>query len=54
MPDWLQDTIVAIYFIASIVLFVAISGEVLDGYTSLWLMLGWMAWGGAMKLADWY
>ena len=54
MPDWLQDTIVALYFVLSIAMFVIVSGELVDGHTALWLVLGWGAWGGAMKLADWY
>ena len=54
MPEWLKDVIAALYFVLSIVLFVIVSGELVDGHTGLWLVLGWAAWGGAMKLADWY
>lgn len=54
MPDWLKDVIVALYFVLSIAMFVIVSGELVDGHTGLWLVLGWGAWGGAMKLADWY
>lgn len=54
MPEWLKDVIAALYFVLSIALFVIVSGELVDGHTGLWLVLGWAAWGGAMKLADWY
>lgn len=54
MPDWLIGTIVALYFVASIAMFAVLGGELVEGRTALWLVLGWAAWGGAMKLADWY
>lgn len=54
MPYWLTDTIVALYFVASIAMFAVLGGELVEGRTALWLVLGWAAWGGAMKLADWY
>lgn len=54
MPEWLKDVIVALYFIASFAMFGAMGVELIDGRTALWLLLGWFAWGGAMKLADWY
>ena len=53
MPYWLTDTIVALYFVASIAMFAVLGGELVEGRTALWLVLGWAAWGGAMKLADW-
>lgn len=55
MPYWLKDTIVAVYFVASVVMLAVLGcSDLVEGRTALWLLLGWAAWGEAMHLADWY